>query len=200
MNVDKRALRQLLRERRRALAASVVEEAGAAVHAQLSAWPVYQAAGAVIAYVAHENEVPATLVFAASNRRSRQIYLPSQTRNALVRWSPDMLLVARRGGVLEPSVGEAAVPHPPAVALVPVVAWDEAGTRLGRGGGFYDRLLAGLPMAIARVGLAYEFQEVPELPRDPWDVPLHYVITERRVVCCGGAGGHVALQKGVAQQ
>jgi 5-formyltetrahydrofolate cyclo-ligase len=58
---------------------------------------------------------------------------------------------------------------------------------LGRGAGFFDRLFATLPADIVRVGLAYEFQEISDLPSDPWDVPVEFVITERRTVRCGAA-------------
>jgi 5-formyltetrahydrofolate cyclo-ligase len=101
--------------------------------------------------------------------------------------------------VCEPATGVSTLPGLPAVAFLPVVAWDAPGGRLGRGGGFYDRLFTRLPRAITRVGLAYEFQEYPDLPRDPWDVCLDYVITERRLVRCGGAGMDASLQKGGLQ-
>ena len=116
----------------------------------------------------------------------------------LVRWDPGTPLRRARGGVQEPLDGVPADLELPAIVLLPVVAWDHTGTRLGRGGGFYDRLLAGLDPRVVRVGLAYEFQVFPELPRDPWDVSMHYVITERRVVACGD-GREASVQKGGLQ-
>ena len=80
-----------------------------------------------------------------------------------------------------------------------MVAWDARGGRLGRGGGFYDRLFAELTNGVTRVGLAYEFQECPEIPCEPWDVCLDYVITERRVVGCGGAVDEASPEKGGLQ-
>lgn len=63
--------------------------------------------------------------------------------------------------------------------ILPGVAFDQNGYRLGFGGGYYDRFLGeySLPLLI---GLAYEFQVVPELPADPWDRPVRHVITETR--------------------
>jgi 5-formyltetrahydrofolate cyclo-ligase len=203
MNVEKRALRQRLRIQRRSLSATRVEEAGAAVAVQVRDLPAYRAAAAVIAYVAHENEVPTAPLFTEIFQSGRTLLLPSQRRaDRLVRWLPGVPLVPGPGGVLEPEHGETGAPTPPAVALVPVVGWDKRGTRLGRGGGYYDRLLAELDPEITRIGLAYAFQEVPELPRDPWDVPLHYVITERCVVRCSSsdAAEHAALRKGGMQR
>jgi len=86
--------------------------------------------------------------------------------------------------VLEPVNQIAAEPAGVTVAFVPIVGWDARGVRLGRGGGYYDRLFSRLAHGILRVGLAYDFQECGVLPRDSWDATLDCVITERRVVWC----------------
>jgi 5-formyltetrahydrofolate cyclo-ligase len=70
--------------------------------------------------------------------------------------------------------------------LVPLVGFDEAGHRLGMGGGFYDATLAYLRRRKAwrkpiLVGVGYECQKVPHLPHDPWDIRLDGVITEARL-------------------
>ena len=67
--------------------------------------------------------------------------------------------------------------------LVPLLAFDRAGRRLGYGGGYYDRTLARLPGAVA-VGCAHAVQEVPEVPAGPEDARLAFVATERGVVAC----------------
>jgi 5-formyltetrahydrofolate cyclo-ligase len=198
MNVEKRAIRQQLRERRRALSAEAVEAAGRAVQAQLLALPPYKAAVSVIGYIADENEVPTTAVLEETASSGRSLYLPHKT-GGVVRWCLGDNLGVGCGGVREPLRGSPEYPQTPAVALVPLVAWDRYGGRLGRGGGFYDRLFAGLTSGITRVGLAFEFQEYAELPRDPWDVSLDYVITERRIVRCGGLVAQASFQKGGLQ-
>ena len=65
--------------------------------------------------------------------------------------------------------------------LLPLLGYDGHGQRLGQGGGYYDRTLAGLRDARRplRVGLAYACQRVPRLPVEPHDHPLHAVLTER---------------------
>ena len=75
-------------------------------------------------------------------------------------------------GILQPKRGSAAVE--PDLILVPLIAVDGRGTRLGRGKGHYDRVLAPLKRKGARiVGLGWSIQRlVDELPRDPWDVPM----------------------------
>lgn len=66
----------------------------------------------------------------------------------------------------------------PDVILTPLVAFDRAGGRLGQGAGFYDRAFEMHPGAW-RVGVAWSVQEAASIPTDPWDVPLHAIVTEK---------------------
>ncbi len=90
-----------------------------------------------------------------------------------LRWRPGDILQPERFGTFSP-VGEPGVPD---VLLVPLLAWDGQGRRLGYGGGYYDRTLAALPGRRA-IGCAYAAQRVPEVPAGPYDVPLDAVATE----------------------
>ncbi len=65
----------------------------------------------------------------------------------------------------------------PGIILTPLVGFDRCGNRLGQGAGHYDRAFADHPAAW-RIGLAWSVQEVPGLVPDPWDVPLHAILTE----------------------
>ncbi|NJK72370.1 MAG: 5-formyltetrahydrofolate cyclo-ligase, partial [Synechococcaceae cyanobacterium SM2_3_60] len=68
---------------------------------------------------------------------------------------------------------------PPDLVLVPAIAIDHHGTRLGFGGGYYDRYLATLPESVLRIGIVpMACLSAQPLPRDPWDVPLHGYVTE----------------------
>lgn len=84
-----------------------------------------------------------------------------------------------------------AIEGSPSLVLVPLLAFDRRGTRLGQGGGHYDRALARLGRAMTAkgsrlraIGIAWAIQEVADLPRDPWDVPLDAIITEREWIVC----------------
>ena len=68
------------------------------------------------------------------------------------------------------------------LVLVPGLAFDAAGGRLGRGGGFYDRFLATLGPAAARVGVAFDAQILPEVPTDGLDARMSCVVTDARVM------------------
>jgi 5-formyltetrahydrofolate cyclo-ligase len=67
-------------------------------------------------------------------------------------------------------------------AVVPGLAFDAAGHRLGRGGGHYDRLLARLAPGTPVVGVAFDLQVVPRVPTEPHDRPVSVIVTERRVI------------------
>lgn len=90
-----------------------------------------------------------------------------------------------KAGILEPSgaLGEAP-PAEAALAIVPGRAFSESCDRLGRGGGCYDALLAGGDLPA--IGVAYDFQVFPGIPRDGRDVPVDMIVTPSRIVRAGG--------------
>jgi 5-formyltetrahydrofolate cyclo-ligase len=101
---------------------------------------------------------------------------------AFRRWRPGDTLARGPMGTSQP--GPEAGPLTPDWLLVPLLAFDRAGRRLGYGAGYYDRTLAGLPGATA-LGCAFAAQELDEVPAGPDDMPLHAVATERGVIRCG---------------
>jgi len=85
-------------------------------------------------------------------------------------------------GILEPRRGTPPVPLSESdLVLVPLVAWDVRGYRIGYGKGYFDRALAARGRSLS-VGLALESQRVPRVPEGPTDVPLDMVVTEKRVL------------------
>ena len=93
-------------------------------------------------------------------------------------WSPGMTLQLKAFGLSEPPP-EAAIVIPE-LLLVPLLAFDAGGYRLGYGGGYFDRTLTRLrdSDAVLAVGVAYAAQEVAEVPRDGSDQPLDWIVTE----------------------
>ena len=91
-------------------------------------------------------------------------------------WHPDHDLHPGPFGLEQPHAGRDEVR--PDIILTPLLGYDHAFHRLGQGAGHYDRAFAALPGAM-RIGIAWSVQHVDPLPADPWDVPLHAVITEQ---------------------
>jgi 5-formyltetrahydrofolate cyclo-ligase len=167
----KSALRGAMIARRAGLAAMEAAVRSRAVCARVVALPAFRAADHVITYVALGNEVCPAPIAAEALRAGKCLYRPARDR-----WG--FVAHAEPGGRL------AAQPTGLVVAVVPGVAFDALGRRLGRGGGWYDRALADCPAAY-RIGLAFDFQLVSELPEADWDIRMHAVVTESRVLSTG---------------
>jgi 5-formyltetrahydrofolate cyclo-ligase len=99
-------------------------------------------------------------------------------------WSPGVRMVEGAFRALIPEDGAWVEPE---VLIVPLLAWDRRGYRLGYGGGFYDRTLAALKAKhpVLAVGFAFAAQEVPEVPTDAFDQRLDAVITDKGVTVFG---------------
>ncbi|MFC2969700.1 5-formyltetrahydrofolate cyclo-ligase [Acidimangrovimonas pyrenivorans] len=93
------------------------------------------------------------------------------------RWTPEATMVAGAFGALIPEQGDWLEPE---VLIVPLVAYDRRGYRLGYGGGFYDRTLEGLRARheVLAIGFAFAAQAAEELPLEPTDQPLDMIVTE----------------------
>jgi 5-formyltetrahydrofolate cyclo-ligase len=100
-------------------------------------------------------------------------------------WAPGEALVLGRWNIKVPS--EEAPEVVPDVLLVPLLAFDRKGFRLGYGGGFYDRTLEKLRALkkVTAIGIAYAGQEVDEVPRDAYDQRLDWIMTEKETFKCG---------------
>lgn len=95
-------------------------------------------------------------------------------------------MVPNRFGILEPPRGtfKSILPESIDLFLLPGLAFDRRGGRLGYGRGHYDRLLEGLPSHIKKAGLAFEFQIVSHIPQMPGDVLMDYVVTPNGCITC----------------
>ena len=117
------------------------------------------------------------------HERGHPIVLPETPKrgNSLIfrLWHPGDILIPERFGTSRPS-GEVCDPD---FLLVPLLAFDRRGYRIGYGAGYYDRTLAALPGRF-RLGVAYAASELDEVPAGPYDARLDAVATERGVIFC----------------
>lgn len=188
--VSDRSLRRRLRSRRRALSAA---EQGH--HAELICRHLFASAlplrSGVAAYAAFDGE-PDIWPFIARHRRCALPVVESATRMAFRAWRPGAPLRRNRFGIAEPAAGRPVHPLSLSVALTPLVAFDDAGNRLGMGAGHYDRRF-GRARRPALVGVAHDLQRVQALPRRDWDVPLDAVVTESGWRCFSQRGERLRL-------
>lgn len=156
-------------------------EASAAAARRLLDQSEWKNSKSVLLYIPLEGEVD-LLACAAEARRAGKLlalprYLPDQAIYCAALHQGEMMDLKKGPfGVLEPPVNAPVVPlNRLDLVLVPGLGFDPAGRRLGRGKGFYDRLLA--EAAGVKCGVAMDEQIVPELPEEPHDVAMNFILT-----------------------
>lgn len=188
-------LRAELRKRREALDGGARFAAARAVAEHLDAVPGYAAARRVAGYWAISGELPLSSVVAALDRDDARTFLlpriPTGKRGGLVfaPWHVGDAVEPNRYGIPEPLAAASVEATSLDVVLLPVVAFDRQGHRLGTGGGYYDRTFAFRQAASPPpllIGIAYAFQEVDLIESAAWDVDLDWVVTEREAIECVG--------------
>ena len=191
---EKKALRAAMTARRAALPPPERARLSLRMQERILALPAFGAARTVLLYSPVRGEADTSLLLETLWRRRARVLLP-RCRPELP-GEMDLFCVT---GLAELKPGAWGIPEPdPAAcdlhdgcaidaALIPGVAFDRQGTRLGLGGGYYDRLLAQPDMAAClKIGPAYGFQVVDRLPRETWDRPVDLVVTENETVLCAG--------------
>ena len=101
-------------------------------------------------------------------------------------WSNESGLSNNRYGIAEPREGREIPATQIDLVMVPLVAWDGSGGRLGMGASFYDRYFQPFAMLAnpVRIGVGYQLQKVDSLPMEPWDIRLHGVLSETGIFKC----------------
>jgi 5-formyltetrahydrofolate cyclo-ligase len=162
---------------RQALPADGRQRWSEAICRRVAGTPLFRKAAHVVAYVPLGAEVDPTDAVSDVLRSGRALYYPCDDGTVGIRRAHDVA-----GRSLDGPADDEALPareHERLVFLVPGVAFDASGARLGRGGGWYDRLLARFEGA-GRIGLAFDAQVVPRVPVDRWDARMDAVATEAR--------------------
>ncbi len=173
-----------MRAVRDALPESASKVRSARISDQLRTLEELAGAKTLLAFSSIRSEVETRATMDDALAKGRRVALPRVVEGELdLRLvAPDTLLVKGAFGVPEPP-GDAPEVHPEEVdfALVPALAVDPRGYRIGYGGGYYDRLIPKLKSACVCV-VAYEFQLVSEIPEQPFDVKVDVVVTDERLI------------------
>ncbi|WP_319526590.1 5-formyltetrahydrofolate cyclo-ligase [uncultured Desulfosarcina sp.] len=143
----------------------------------------------VMLYVNAENEVGTQNIIKRAYEYSKIVVLPAfdaprSTMKLMKVDNPDKDLAMGPRGILQPDPAKCkTVPLDCIdIAIVPGIAMDEKGGRIGSGDGYYDRIIPDLPMTTRKVGLVFEGQMVPQVPMESHDKHVDIIITEKRVI------------------
>jgi 5-formyltetrahydrofolate cyclo-ligase len=189
--LDRQQLRRQMRQLRRALSPSARDEAHQQFARLLSGAYRLRRGQRIAVYFAYGHEADLRHVIDIARRRGCLLYLPVITdfrhsRMRFVRYRTDSVMRVNRYGIAEPDRRHAEVipVRKLDLILLPLVAFDARGFRLGSGAGFYDRSLHHLREGRRwrrpkLIGVGYEGQRVAHLQPDYWDVPLDGMLTER---------------------
>jgi len=194
MNESRALLRARMSVRRNELDAKQRIAAAAGVLESLESLPEFVIDANVAGYWAVRGELPLNLAVASLTRREQQYFLPvlGQARQLrFAEYREGARLQGNRFGIPEPEVPTEALQTAGDmdVILLPLLAFDRKGHRLGTGGGWYDSSLAFLgneprPARPLLVGIGYGFQEVEAVSIEPWDIDLDYVATDAELIAC----------------
>ncbi len=197
---EKGALRRHFAALRGGLSPAERARAEASIRDQLFALPAWRDAPLICGYMSTKSELDMLPVWARAAAEGKRYALPVTVTDAkegrmIFRGAegltPDALAPARFGIAEPPDTCPALTTSDfaGALILVPGLAFDDDGYRIGYGGGYYDRFLAALQaegIAKTAVGLVFEACRAPLLPREPYDIPVDYVIDERRMTVTHG--------------
>ncbi len=181
-------IRSEVREKRRTVSGIQVAEMSLRICEKVVALPEYVRARRIMCYAALPEEVQTRGLLWAIQRGGKELYLPVVRPNChmdAVRVTEDTVMVPDRLGVESPSSGDVLPAEQLDLVLVPGVAFDRLGNRLGFGKGHFDRFL--VDCRCPAVGLAYELQLVEEIDKRAHDIPMTKIVTEKKVYDCAEA-------------
>lgn len=193
MTTSRADIRKQIRRQRQQLSDAQRYEATLAITANLAHTPLFRQSRRIAGFIANDGEPSLDPLMQLAWARRKQwhlpiIGLPNINHLWFGRYDEGDELTLNRYGIPEPDI--ALHQTTPAwgldLVLMPLVAFDEQGNRLGMGKGYYDRTLKFLRHRChwrkpRLVGIAYEFQRMEQLPFQSWDIPLDAIVTEQSV-------------------
>ncbi|MFH1038733.1 MAG: 5-formyltetrahydrofolate cyclo-ligase [PVC group bacterium] len=187
----KRSIRSEILRRRNALTREEILLKSRVIAESLRGRPDYRDAGTVMFYVSRGSEVHTGRMISRALREGRRIAVPltrvaERNLRAMLIRDPEGDLAPGFRGIPEPVPGRAeeVAPAELDLVIVPGIAFDPAGNRLGMGEAYYDAFLKKIRPGASKIALAFECQVVNRIPAAHHDVAVDAVITEERVIDC----------------
>ena len=175
--MDKKQLRDQIRQRKRAMTETEITEKSAALAQKFLATPLYKQAKTLYGYLPYNQEVRTVPILEQALADGKQVAVPKiygDTMRFIL--LPDLSKVEKGySGIPEPIADEPIANDETALVLMPGLAFDPKGNRMGYGGGFYDKFLEAEPGHPA-VALCYDFQMLPHLDTEAHDIPVDLVL------------------------
>lgn len=180
--MTKAEIRKQIKQLKRNL--SDIEKSNAAhlAFSKLEALPQFKQAKNILCYHSLPDEI-STLSFIEKWHKEKSFYLPRVNGDILeiLQYSPSTLTEGAFN-IKEPTGNTIANIFDMDIAIVPAVAYDKMGNRLGRGKGYYDKLLHNFNKT--KIGIIYNCQLIPSLPSEKYDIPVDIVISEKQIIIC----------------
>lgn len=175
--MDKKALRREIRARKAAMTPEQIASCSQALTAMALASPLYREARAIYGYLSYNQEVRTGALLRAALAEGKRVAVPRVFGEEMrFLWLENLNDVAPGYcGIPEPRADCPQADDPHALVLMPGLAFDPQGHRMGYGGGFYDKFLASEPEH-PTLALCYDFQMFDHLETDPHDIPVDQVL------------------------
>jgi 5-formyltetrahydrofolate cyclo-ligase len=181
---EKAALRARMRATRAGLPAGERAAAAAAVEATLFRLPELAGAGTVLAFASFGSEIPTAAILDRLARGGKRVVVPFLVEGAMEAAPAGGPTVVTSYGAQEPADRTAVDPSTIDAVLVPGLAFDRSGGRIGYGGAYFDRYLRRIPPSSPRIAVGFGGQLVDRVPMAEWDERVDLVVTEAGVIRC----------------
>ncbi|MGI6587357.1 MAG: 5-formyltetrahydrofolate cyclo-ligase [Peptococcia bacterium] len=188
--MNKKDLRQEMLKKREKLSLIEVKKKSLQINKQLLLFPAYDSAKIILTYLPIKNEPDTLPLIKNAWRQKKEVLIPvtQTTYKSLILSKLESLKELTKGnyGILEPKQEflRPTTPHSVDLCLLPGLAFDHNGYRLGYGGGYFDRFLSSLRSDCLTIALAYDFQILDTIPRAEHDIPIDIIITESTIYIC----------------
>ncbi|ABW19796.1 5-formyltetrahydrofolate cyclo-ligase [Alkaliphilus oremlandii] len=187
----KKEIRANILQQKSLISDEVVNNTSISIFNILSQQNFYKKANNIMLYISFGKEVVTKYIIEDLQKSGKRVFIPvtvPKTKALIVSELKDFEKDLQVGhfGVMEPKE-EALRPVDPSIldlVIVPGVAFDQSGYRIGYGGGYYDRFIPRLSAHATTVSLAFDMQLIDKVPTSQYDIPVQYIITEKQLIQC----------------